>query len=53
MEMSGRPMEGDGAINPPPKEDRVLREWLELTVSFAKTAPAQPPKSWARQAAAT
>ena len=53
MEMSGRLMEGYVAINPPPKEDRVLREWLELAVAFAKTLPTKPPKSRAQRAAAT
>ena len=28
-----------------PKEDRVLREWLELAVAFVQTLPAKPPKS--------
>jgi TfoX/Sxy family transcriptional regulator of competence genes len=37
MEMSGRPMEGYGVIDPPPKDDRVLREWIELAVAFVQT----------------
>jgi TfoX/Sxy family transcriptional regulator of competence genes len=53
MEMSGRPLEGYVVIDPPPKDDRVLREWLELAVAFVQTLPAKPPKSSARRARAT
>jgi TfoX/Sxy family transcriptional regulator of competence genes len=45
MEMSGRMMAGYVVIDPPPKEDRVLREWLELAVAFVQTLPAKSPKS--------
>jgi TfoX/Sxy family transcriptional regulator of competence genes len=52
MEMSGRLMEGYVVVDPPPKEDRVLREWLELAVAFVQTLPAKPPKSSARRSRA-
>jgi len=29
IETSGRPVDGDVVIDPPPKEDRTLREWLD------------------------
>jgi hypothetical protein len=32
-------------IDPPPMDDRTLREWLELAVAFVQTLPAKPPKS--------
>jgi TfoX/Sxy family transcriptional regulator of competence genes len=52
MEMSGRPMEGYVVIDPPPRDDRVLREWIELAVAFVQTLPAKPPKSSARRSRA-
>jgi TfoX/Sxy family transcriptional regulator of competence genes len=52
MEMSGRTMEGYVVIDPPPKEDRVLREWIELAVAFVRTLSAKPPKSRARRVSA-
>src|ERR1700745_3417946 len=39
MEMWGRTMEGYVVIDPPPKEDRVLRECIELAVAFVRTLP--------------
>jgi TfoX/Sxy family transcriptional regulator of competence genes len=53
MEMSGRPMEGYVVIDPPPKEDRMLREWLELAAAFVQTLPAKPPKSSPERTRAT
>ena len=53
MEMSGRPMAGYVVIDLPPREDRVLREWLELTVAFVHTLPAKPPRSAPRRVRAT
>lgn len=32
MEMSGRPMEGYVFIDPPPRDEQTLREWLDLAV---------------------
>jgi TfoX/Sxy family transcriptional regulator of competence genes len=45
MEMSGCTMEGYVVIDPPPKEDRVLREWIELAIAFVQTLPPKPSKS--------
>ena len=50
MEMSGRMMEGYVVIAPPPQDDRLLREWIELAVAFGRILPAKPPKSRARRA---
>jgi TfoX N-terminal domain len=50
MEMSGRMMEGYVVIDPPPQDDRLLREWIELAVAFVRILPAKPPKSRARRA---
>ena len=33
MEMSGRPMEGYVFIDPPPRDEQTLREWLDLAVA--------------------
>jgi hypothetical protein len=45
MEMTGRPMEGYIFVDPPPGEERALREWLELAVAFVNTLPPKFPKS--------
>ena len=45
MEMSGRPMEGYVFIDPPPRDERTLRDWLELGVAFVNTLPPKPPRS--------
>ena len=45
MEMTGRPMEGYIFVDPPPREDRLLQEWLDLAVAFVKTLPPKLPKS--------
>ena len=42
MEMSGRPMAGYVFIDPPPRDERTLRDWLELGVAFVNTLPAKP-----------
>ena len=34
MEMTGRPMEGYVFVDPPPRDDRSLQDWLELAVAF-------------------
>src|SRR5580704_11660225 len=34
MEMTGRPMEGYIFVDPPPRDDRALRDWLALGVAF-------------------
>jgi TfoX/Sxy family transcriptional regulator of competence genes len=53
MEMSGRPMAGYVVIDPPPREDRVLREWLELAVAFVHTLPAKALRPAPRRVGAT
>ena len=52
MEMSGRPMQGYVVIDPPPRDEVTLREWLDLAVRFVNTLPAKPPRSSARRAKA-
>jgi hypothetical protein len=44
MEMSGRQMEGYVFIDPPPPDERGLRDWLELAVAFVNTLPPKLPK---------
>ena len=44
MEMSGRPMEGYVFIDPPPPDERGLRDWLELAVTYVNTLPPKLPK---------
>ena len=39
MEMTGRLMEGYVFVDPPPRDERVLRDWIELAVTFVKTLP--------------
>jgi TfoX/Sxy family transcriptional regulator of competence genes len=51
MEMSGRPMEGYIFVDPPPHDERALRDWLEIAVAFVKTLPPKLPKSKLRRAA--
>jgi TfoX/Sxy family transcriptional regulator of competence genes len=50
MEMTGRLMEGYVFVDPPPRDDRVLRDWLDLAVAFVNTLPPKPPKLKARRA---
>ena len=45
MEMAGRAMAGYIFVDPAPQDDRVLRDWLDLAVSFVKTLPPKLPKS--------
>jgi TfoX/Sxy family transcriptional regulator of competence genes len=49
MEMSGRPMAGYVFIDPPPRDERTLRDWLELGVAFVNTLPAKPVRSTPRR----
>jgi TfoX N-terminal domain len=44
MEMSGRPMEGYVFIDPPPPDERGLRDWLDLAVTFVNTLRPKLPK---------
>ncbi len=50
MEMAGRPMAGCVFVDPAPRDERELREWLELAVTFVDTLPAKSPKSKPRRA---
>ena len=52
MEMSGRRMEGYVFLDPPPRDERTLRDWLELGVAFVNTLPSKPPRSTPRRAKA-
>jgi len=45
MEMAGRSMEGYIFVDPAPRDERALREWLELAVAFVQTLPPKLPKS--------
>jgi len=49
MEMTGRPMEGYIFVDPPPRDDRSLQEWLALAVAFVKTLPPKLAKSKPRR----
>jgi TfoX/Sxy family transcriptional regulator of competence genes len=51
MEMSGRLMEGYIIVDPPPHDERALRDWLEIALAFVKTLQPKPPKSKLRRAA--
>ena len=44
MEMGGRSMEGYIVVDPPPRDERALRDWLELAVAFVNSLPAKPAK---------
>jgi TfoX/Sxy family transcriptional regulator of competence genes len=52
MEMSGRPMEGYVLIDPPPRDEQTLREWLDLAVAFVNALPAKSPRLRSRRAKA-
>ena len=45
MEMAGRPMAGHIFVDPAPRDERTLRDWLELAVAFVETLPPKAPKS--------
>jgi TfoX/Sxy family transcriptional regulator of competence genes len=45
MEMAGRSMAGYIFVDPAPRDERALRDWLELAVAFVKTLPPKLPKS--------
>jgi TfoX/Sxy family transcriptional regulator of competence genes len=50
MEMTGRPMEGYVFVDPPPSDDHLLQDWLNLAVAFVNTLPPKAPKSKPRRA---
>ena len=45
MEMAGRPMAGYVFVDPAPRDEQVLRDWLDLAVTFVNTLPPKLPKS--------
>jgi TfoX/Sxy family transcriptional regulator of competence genes len=45
MEMTGRSMEGYIFVDPAPRDEQTLRDWLELGVAFVKTLPPKVPRS--------
>jgi TfoX/Sxy family transcriptional regulator of competence genes len=49
MEMSGRPMAGYVFVEPPPRDERGLREWLDLAVAFVNTLPPKSPRPTSRR----
>jgi TfoX/Sxy family transcriptional regulator of competence genes len=49
IEMGGRTMEGYVFVDPAPRDEEALRDWLGLAVGFVKTLPPKPPKSQARR----
>jgi TfoX/Sxy family transcriptional regulator of competence genes len=49
MEMTGRPMEGYIFVDPAPREERELRDWLALAVAFVNTLPPKASKSKPRR----
>jgi TfoX/Sxy family transcriptional regulator of competence genes len=44
-EMAGRPMAGYIFVDPAPRDERALRDWLELAIAFVETLPPKLPKS--------
>jgi TfoX/Sxy family transcriptional regulator of competence genes len=49
MEMKGQPVEGYLYVDPPPRDARALRDWLDLAVGFVGTLPPKLPKSTPRR----
>ena len=49
MEMTGRPMEGYVFVDPPPRDDRSLQDWLDLAVAHVNTLAPKLPKSKPRR----
>jgi hypothetical protein len=39
-------------IDPPPRDEQTLREWLDLAVTFVNTLPAKSPRLRSRRAKA-
>jgi hypothetical protein len=44
MEIMGRSMEGCVFVDPPPRDERTMRDWLALGVAFVRTLPPKSPK---------
>jgi TfoX/Sxy family transcriptional regulator of competence genes len=49
MAMTGRPMPGYVLVDPPPRDDETLRDWLALAVAFVTTLPAKVAKPPSRR----
>ena len=49
MEMTGRPMEGYVFVDPAPRNEQELQDWIELAVGFVNTLPPKLPKSKPRR----
>jgi TfoX/Sxy family transcriptional regulator of competence genes len=49
MEMRGRRMAGYVLLDPPPRDEQGLRDWLAPAVAFVNTLPPKPPKSAPRR----
>jgi TfoX/Sxy family transcriptional regulator of competence genes len=45
MEMGGRLMQGYIFVDPAPRDQPALQDWLELAVAFVRTLPPKLPKS--------
>jgi TfoX/Sxy family transcriptional regulator of competence genes len=45
MEMSGRPMQGYVLVDPPPRDEQTLRDWIDLAVAFVNKLPPKPARS--------
>jgi TfoX N-terminal domain len=52
MDMTGRPMPGWVFVDPPPRGDETLRDWLALAVAFVRTLPTKDTKSPTRRSRA-
>ena len=37
--------EGYILVDPPPRDERTLQEWLDLAAAFVNTLPPKPPRS--------
>ncbi|MBV8120964.1 MAG: TfoX/Sxy family protein [Alphaproteobacteria bacterium] len=49
MEMRGRRMAGYLRVDPPPRDEEGLRDWLALAIAFVHTLPPKPAKSASRR----
>jgi hypothetical protein len=52
MQMAGRPMDGYVFVDPAPRDDRSLQDWLALAVAFVNTLPPKLSKSKPRRKSA-
>jgi hypothetical protein len=52
MEMKGQPVEGYIVVDPPPRDARALRDWLDLALAFVGTLPPKLPRSRPRRKSA-